>query len=126
MDVGQVEHNIERAACLLKALSNERRLAIACALYRGEKSVRSLGEIVGLGQSALSQHLARLREEGLVTTRRDAQSVYYSLANENVHRVLHTLHDIFCPHAHTDQTKTLADSTAAPEATIHLHKNQKK
>ncbi|PJB72124.1 MAG: transcriptional regulator [Alphaproteobacteria bacterium CG_4_9_14_3_um_filter_47_13] len=97
MDVHQVERNIEVAVNLLKALSNEKRLVVMCALYRGEKSVSELGNIVGLSQSALSQHLARLRRDGLVDTRRDAQTIYYSTNCQASKAILHTLYDIFCP-----------------------------
>ena len=75
MDVKEVEQNIEVAVNLLKALSNEKRLQIICALYQGEKNVGELEKIVGLSQSALSQHLARLRRDGIVNTRRDAQTI---------------------------------------------------
>src|SRR5690606_20437770 len=81
MDVSEVERNIDVAVNLLKALSNERRLKIICALYQGEKNVGELEEIVGLSQSALSQHLARLRRDGLVNTRRDAKTIFYSMNN---------------------------------------------
>jgi DNA-binding transcriptional ArsR family regulator len=91
MDVKVLEDNVTAAVNLLKALSNERRLAIVCALYKGEKSVGALEEIVGLSQSALSQHLARLRRDGVVKTRREAQTIYYSLDNENVRQVLSCL-----------------------------------
>ncbi len=98
MDVKTVEQNVERATHLLKALSNKRRLMVVCALYQGEKSVGELEEIVGLSQSALSQHLARLRHDGIVTTRRNAQTIFYSLSkDEAVTLLLHTLHDIYCP-----------------------------
>ena len=96
MDVEQVEENLETAVTLLKALSNEKRLMIMCALYKGELSVGKLEEIIGLSQSALSQHLARLRRDGLVNTRRVAQTIYYSLKNKEVEAILHTLHDLYC------------------------------
>lgn len=97
MDVNEVERNIEVAVNLLKALSNERRLMIICALYKGEKSVGELEQIVGLSQSALSQHLARLRKDGLVETRRDAQTIYYSVTDRAIKAILKTLYDIYCP-----------------------------
>jgi len=97
MDVRHVEQNIEVAVVLLKAMSNENRLRIICSLYKGEKSVRELEKIVGLSQSALSQHLCKLREDKLVTTRREAQTVYYSLADERITDLLHTLYDIYSP-----------------------------
>ena len=98
LNVREVEQNIEQAVNLLKALSNERRLMIVCALYKGEKNVSELEEIVGLSQSALSQHLARLRRDRLVNTRRHAQTIFYSLPEDRaVTEILRTLHDIYCP-----------------------------
>lgn len=85
------------AAALLRALANESRLMVLCQLLQGEHSVSELQEGSGLSQSALSQHLARLRDEGLVATRRQAQTIYYRLAEPNVARVLKTLADIYCP-----------------------------
>ena len=97
MDINEVEHNVEIAVNLLKALSNEKRLLIVCALYKGEKNVGELEEIVGLSQSALSQHLARLRRDKLVHTRRDAQTIYYSLDDHATNEVLRCLYDIYSP-----------------------------
>jgi ArsR family transcriptional regulator len=85
------------AAALLRALAHEARLLVLCQLLEGEHSAGALQEASGLSQSALSQHLARLREEGLVATRREAQTIYYSLADPNVARVLDTLAQIYCP-----------------------------
>lgn len=95
MDVNEIEQNAELAVNLLKAMSNESRLLVICALYKGEKCVGDLEELVGLSQSALSQHLARLRRDGLVTTRREAQTIYYSLKNEATRHVLKCLYDIY-------------------------------
>ncbi len=97
MDVKDIERNIEVAVNLLKALSNERRLMIICALYQGEKSVGELENIIGLSQSALSQHLARLRRDGLVNTRRNAQTIFYSLNDKAAEAVLRCLYDIYAP-----------------------------
>ncbi len=97
MDVNEIEHNVTVAVNLLKALSNEKRLLIVCSLYKGEKNVGELEDIVGLSQSALSQHLARLRRDGLVNTRRDAQTIYYSLVDEATNEVLKCLYDIYSP-----------------------------
>lgn len=85
------------AAALLKALAHESRLMVLCQLVDGEHSAGALQAASGLSQSAFSQHLARLREEGLVVTRRDAQSIYYRLGDPNVARVLDTLASIYCP-----------------------------
>lgn len=85
------------AAALLKALGHEARLMVLCRLVEGECSAGDLQRDSGLSQSALSQHLARLREEGLVATRREAQTIYYRLDDPNAARVLATLADIYCP-----------------------------
>jgi ArsR family transcriptional regulator, virulence genes transcriptional regulator len=85
------------AAALLKALAHEARLLVLCQLVEGEHPAGALQELSGLSQSALSQHLARLREGGLVQTRREAQTIYYSLADPNVARVLERLVEIYCP-----------------------------
>ena len=85
------------AAALLKALAHEARLMVLCQLLEGEHSAGALQQASGLSQSALSQHLARLREEGLVATRREAQTIYYRLADPDVARVLDVLAEIHCP-----------------------------
>ncbi len=85
-----------RAADLLKALANEQRLMILCHLVQGPLSVGQLNERVTLSQSALSQHLAVLRESGIVTTEREAQTIRYSLVNGVVTRLLEVLHAEFC------------------------------
>lgn len=81
---------------LLKAMANEWRLMILCQLSEGEKTVSELQEILGLSQSALSQHLAVLRREKIVKARKHAQSVSYSLAGEEAPMVMKTLHEVFC------------------------------
>lgn len=83
------------AARMLKLLASEQRLLILCKLIEGESSVSDLAAHVGLAQSATSQHLARMRAEGLVATRRDAQTIYYRLADPAAMRVLDTLCDIY-------------------------------
>lgn len=83
------------ASRLLKAMGNERRLAVLCHLTEREHSVSELCQLVGLSQSALSQHLAKLRRDRLVATRRSAQTVYYSIASPEVAPLLHALSDIF-------------------------------
>ena len=84
------------AAGLMKALGNESRLMILCILAEGERSVGDLNKLVPLSQSALSQQLARLRQQGLVDTRRESQTIYYSLAPGPAQRIIETLHDIYC------------------------------
>lgn len=95
MEHDSVEVRLGNAVNLLKALSNKRRLVILCALCKGEKCVSELEDIVGLSQSALSQHLARLRRDGFVKTRRDAQTIYYSNSSDAICKLLTTLNEIF-------------------------------
>ncbi len=83
------------ASDLLREMSNERRLLILSHLMQGAKSVSELEELIGISQSAVSQHLARLRRAELVKTRRDAQQIFYSLSGKNVQAVIRTLHRIF-------------------------------
>lgn len=86
------------ATSLLKAMANEFRLLALCYLAEsGELSVGELVDRVGLGQSALSQHLAKLREEGLVATRKEAQTVFYRVCDPKAEQLLALLHDLFCP-----------------------------
>lgn len=90
-----VEH-AETASSFLKALSHEGRLMILCHLATGEKSVTELETLLSSRQAAVSQQLARLRLEGLVSHRREGKAIYYSLADERVRRVLELMHDLFC------------------------------
>ncbi|MFA6140993.1 MAG: metalloregulator ArsR/SmtB family transcription factor [Hyphomicrobium sp.] len=96
MNIQELEANCEEAADLLRALANPHRLLILCELMDGERSVSKLEAVVPLSQSALSQHLAKLREGKLVATRRDAQTIYYSLVDERVARLISVLHQLFC------------------------------
>jgi DNA-binding transcriptional ArsR family regulator len=90
-------HDMASHACeLLKAMANEWRLMILCQLSEGEKTVSELQAILGLSQSALSQHLAILRRERIVSARKHAQSVTYSLAGDEASKVMESLHDVFC------------------------------
>jgi DNA-binding transcriptional ArsR family regulator len=84
------------AAQLLKALANDKRLLILCLLAQCEHSVGELNALLDLSQSALSQHLAILREEGMVNTRREAQIIYYSLASGPAFQVIQTLYSTYC------------------------------
>lgn len=86
----------DTAADLLKALANPQRLRVLCLLIEGERSVSQINQRVPLSQSALSQHLAVLREKGLVDTRKQAQTVFYRVAEGPVHRIIQTLHEIYC------------------------------
>ena len=90
-------HEMASNACeLLKAMSNEWRLMILCHLSEGEKTVSELQVLLGLSQSALSQHLAILRREKIVRARKHAQSVTYSLSGDEATKVMETLHEVFC------------------------------
>ncbi|MCY6379498.1 ArsR/SmtB family transcription factor [Hoeflea prorocentri] len=88
--------NAEQASQLLAAMANPKRLLILCNLVGGEMAVGALATTVDLSQSALSQHLAKLRALKLVKTRRDAQTIYYSLASHEVQAVLETLYGLYC------------------------------
>jgi DNA-binding transcriptional ArsR family regulator len=92
----QMQQHADEASCLLKAMGNEQRLLILCQLVGGEASVSDLLTRIKLSQSALSQHLAVLREAGMVQTRRSSQTIFYSLPTGPVHRVMQTLHEIYC------------------------------
>ena len=93
----QFQASAGAAARLLKALSNERRLMILCQLGDGEMQVSQLQALVGLSQSALSQHLARLRDDGLVATRRDGTAVFYRIHDPAALKVIAVLADLYCP-----------------------------
>ena len=94
--VDEMKEHAADAARLMNALGNESRLMILCMLAEGEQSVSDLNEIVPLSQSALSQHLAKLRREGLVETRREAQTIFYALPEGPADKIIHLLHDIYC------------------------------
>jgi len=95
-DMAQMRENAGAAARLLKAMANEHRLLVLCHLLEGERSVGQLNAELDLSQSALSQHLAVLREDELVATRRESQTIYYRVASEAVASVLSALHGIYC------------------------------
>lgn len=94
-----LQENARRAAGLLKAMSNPARLVILCQLAEGERSVGELERAVGLSQSGISQHLAILRRENAVACRRERQTVFYSLGNDDVVALMATLHKVFCERA---------------------------
>lgn len=97
IDSKSMRAHADAAAQLLKTLANEKRLLILCLLADGERCVGELNDLVDLSQSALSQHLAVLREQHMVSTRREAQTIYYSLTPGPAFAVIKTLHDIYCP-----------------------------
>jgi len=96
IDSQRLEAHSAEAADLLAAMGNQKRMMILCNLARGEMQVGVLADKVDLSQSALSQHLAKLRTRNLVKTRRDAQAIYYSISSEPVLKMLRTLTDIYC------------------------------
>jgi ArsR family transcriptional regulator, virulence genes transcriptional regulator len=96
LDTGAMRRHAASAAKLIRALSNRHRLLVLCVLSEGELSVGDLNSQVRLSQSALSQHLAVLRREGLVSTRRSAQTIYYKVAPGVAMEVVHLLHDHYC------------------------------
>ena len=106
-----IQENALRASTLLKAMSNQHRLMVLCQLVPGEKCVSDLEQIIGLSQSALSQHLARLRRDNLVSTRREAQTIYYSLSGEEASAVIETLYGLYC-----EANATLYDNDQKVEA----------
>lgn len=95
-DMAKLQRKAEAAASLLKLIANETRLQILCQLVESEKAVNELEDRLGLRQSALSQHLAILRRERIVKTRREAQFIYYSLASPEAAQILTTLFSIYC------------------------------
>lgn len=102
MDVTEMAEHASDAAGLMKALGNESRLMILCMLADGERSVGELNDMIPLSQSALSQQLARLRQQHIVETRRESQTIYYRLAPGPADRVINLLHDIYCGTGHKE------------------------
>lgn len=96
MELEQLANNAEQAEAFMKILANKNRLMILCTLMDQERSVSELNQSIPLGQSALSQHLAVLREHKLVDTRRDAQSIYYSVSDPRVKQIIEKLYEFFC------------------------------
>ena len=97
IDIGEMREAAESAARMLKSLSNDHRLMILCLLSEGEMSVGQISGYIDLDQSPLSQHLARLRSEGLVKTRKVSQTVFYSLDSKEAKAIIETLYKIYCP-----------------------------
>lgn len=105
-DLAALEERAEHVAARLELMANPRRLMILCRLADGEASVGELQKVVGISQSALSQHLARLREAGMVATRRESQSIFYRILDPEIRAMMTALYDIFC-----------GGAIAAPEST---------
>ncbi len=95
-DMDEMGRNAQTATDFLKAIAHEGRLMILCRLANGECSVTELEEMLAARQAAVSQQLSRLRLEGLVKTRRDGKSVYYSLSDERAQRLIPVLYEMFC------------------------------
>jgi Predicted transcriptional regulators len=97
-ELDQMRASAAEAAALMRALGHDGRLLVLCTLVaRGECSAGALAQEVGLSPSALSQHLARLRDDGLVDSRREAQTVYYRIADPRLVRLITVLKDLYCP-----------------------------
>ena len=101
-----LQSKAETVEALLKSVGNRNRLIVLCELLKGERSVGALQNAIGLSQSALSQHLARLRADGIVTTRRESQTIHYSLASEKVSRLIGLLYELYCAPACADADAT--------------------
>jgi len=96
MDLEKMQDSARNASELLKLLGHPDRLMVLCQLKGGEQSVGELSESVGIKQSALSQHLARMRHLGVVESRRDAQTIYYSLGGDKVKRIVTLVYELYC------------------------------
>lgn len=114
LNVADMDKVAGEASELLMAMANAKRLMIMCHLLEGESTVNALAERVGMSQTAVSQQLAKLRALRLVSTRREAQQIFYSLASDNVERVLETLYGIYCdPALQAEGDKPRLAATAA-------------
>ena len=95
-ELEELMRNAREASDLLKALAHENRLLLLCILYERERSVSELESILSLRQPTVSQQLARLRYDDLVTTRRDGKTIYYSIANDQARQIVRLMYDMFC------------------------------
>lgn len=96
MNIQELTRKSVEASELLALLANPHRLRILCELHQGERSVSALEQVIGLSQSALSQHLAKLRAANVVATRRESQTIYYSVADQRTSTLLAVLYEMFC------------------------------
>lgn len=92
----EMAENAKRATALLKALGHEGRLMILCYLASGEKSVTALEDLLSLRQPAVSQQLARLRADNIISPRRDGKTIYYSISDERARRLMEVVYELFC------------------------------
>jgi len=104
-EIKKLFEQAREASELLKALSHETRLLILCLLTEGEKSVTELEETMSMSQASVSQQLARLRFDRLVSTRRDGRTIYYSIASEEISAIINQLYDLFCSPVRGPHTK---------------------
>ena len=110
MNIPDLRTHATEVANLMKMMANSHRLMILCELHKSECSVGTLQQAVGIGQSALSQHLAKLRHEGLVKVRREAQTIHYSLADPKVREVMALLYRLYCePFSNTPSPEETTD-----------------
>jgi DNA-binding transcriptional ArsR family regulator len=96
MDLEKMQQSAKAATDLLKLVGHPDRLMVLCQLKSGEHSVGQLASMLNIKQSPLSQHLARMRNEGVVTSRREAQTIYYSIAGKEVEQLVSVLYELFC------------------------------
>ena len=96
IDLNQMARSASRASALMKTLGHKDRLMILCHLADGEKSVGQIADLLEIPQSPLSQHLSRMRKEGLVDTRREAQTIFYSLKSGEASRIVEVLYELYC------------------------------
>jgi len=96
IDLNQMAQSASRASALMKTLGHKDRLMILCHLAGGEKSVGQIADLLEIPQSPLSQHLSRMRKEGLVDTRREAQTIYYTLKSGEASKIVEVLYELFC------------------------------
>lgn len=106
MDLEKMQRSAKTATDLLKLLGHPDRLMVLCQLKTGEQSVGQLASNLDIKQSPLSQHLARMRHEGVVTSRREAQTIYYSIAGEEVEQLVSVLYELFCNDDRQNGTKS--------------------
>jgi DNA-binding transcriptional ArsR family regulator len=112
VNLEELQSKAGAAEAMLKSVANRNRLVILCELLKGERSVSALAGATNLSQSALSQHLARLRGDELVATRRESQTIYYSLSSEPVARLIGLLYELYCgPGRHPDALRKMARRT---------------
>ena len=115
MNLGELQARALRATGLLKAMANPVRLLVLCQLAEGEKSVGELEKIVDVSQSALSQHLALLRQRGLVQFRRAGQTIYYSLSGPEAPALLAALYEVYCSNVSSMRPRRTAPPRASRE-----------